>query len=241
DDQGLASSVKATGTINVAPVADQPLVTLGSGVVQSTGLVKDVYVGTLKGMGTDGNGANEATIKAGFNTTVASTSHTVAADAQDSSVAVGTGTKLSGLVYMEAGHTYTFSGTADDSLLITVAGQTAANATWGAGGKIQSAGFTPTESGYYTLDIYHYNQAGPGSYNISLTDKNISTNATQTVALNSTNVLLFATVDDLKASGLNVSPLHEGTVGSGEGYYTGYELNHGTEGAAIKLSPVQAV
>ncbi|MGA3682251.1 retention module-containing protein [Pseudomonas graminis] len=241
DDQGLASSVKATGTINVAPVADQPVVTLGSGVVQSTGLVKDVYVGTLKNMGTDGNGANEATIKAGFNTTVASTSHTVATAAQDSSVAVGTGTKLSGLIYMEAGHTYTFSGTADDSLLITVAGQTAANATWGAGGKIQSAGFTPTESGYYTLDIYHYNQAGPGSYSINLVDKTISTGATQTVALNGSNVLLFATVDDLKASGLNVSPLHEGTVGSGEGYYTGYELNHGTEGAAIKLSPVKAV
>ncbi|MBD8708414.1 retention module-containing protein [Pseudomonas sp. CFBP 13711] len=241
DDQGLASSVKATGTIDVAPVADQPVVTLGSGVVQSTGLVKDVYVGTLKNMGTDGNGANEATIKAGFNTTVASTSHTVATAAQDSSVAVGTGTKLSGLIYMEAGHTYTFSGTADDSLLITVAGQTAANATWGAGGKIQSAGFTPTESGYYTLDIYHYNQAGPGSYSINLVDKTISTGATQTVALNGSNVLLFATVDDLKASGLNVSPLHEGTVGSGEGYYTGYELNHGTEGAAIKLSPIQAV
>ncbi|OCX21831.1 retention module-containing protein [Pseudomonas graminis] len=241
DDQGLASSVNATGTISVAPVADQPLVTLGSGVVQSTGLVKDVYVGTLKNMGTDGNGANEATIKAGFNTTVDPTTHSVASGAQDSSVAVGTGTKLSGLVYMEAGHTYTFSGTADDSLLITVAGQTAANATWGAGGKIQSAGFTPTESGYYTLDVYHYNQAGPGSYNISLTDKNISTGASQTVALNGSNVLLFATVDDLKASGLNVSPLHEGTVGSGEGYYTGYELNHGTEGTAIKLSPVKAV
>ncbi|MFP3926796.1 retention module-containing protein [Pseudomonas sp. W5-36] len=241
DDQGLASSVNATGTISVAPVADQPLVTLGSGVVQSTGLVKDVYVGTLKNMGTDGNGANEATIKAGFNTTVDPTTHSVASGAQDSSVAVGTGTKLSGLIYMEAGHTYTFSGTADDSLLITVGGQTAANATWGAGGKIQSAGFTPTESGYYTLDVYHYNQAGPGSYNISLTDKNISTGASQTVALNGSNVLLFATADDLKASGLNVSPLHEGTVGSGEGYYTGYELNHGTEGTAIKLSPVKAV
>jgi Mg-chelatase subunit ChlD len=239
DDQGLASSVKATGTISVAPVADQPLVTLGSGVVQSTGLVKDVYVGTLKGMGTDGNGVNEATLKAGFNTTVASTTQTVATGAQDSSVAVATGTKLSGLIYMEAGHSYTFSGTADDSLLITVGGQTAANATWGAGGKIQSAGFTPTESGYYTLDIYHYNQAGAGSYNISLVDKNISTNVTQTVALNGSNVPLFATVDDLKASGLNISPLHEGTVGSGEGYYTGYALNHGTEGSAIKLSPVK--
>ncbi|MGI3747988.1 MAG: retention module-containing protein [Janthinobacterium lividum] len=242
DNQGKADSTPATGTISVAPVADQPLVTLGSGVVQSTGLVKDVYVGTLKNMGTDGNGANEATIKAGFNTTVAPTTHGVATGAQESSaVAVATGTKLSGLMYMEAGHTYTFSGTADDSLLITVGGQTAANATWGAGGKIQSAGFTPTESGYYTLDIYHYNQAGPGSYNVSLTDKNLSTNATQTVALNGSNVLLFATVDDLKASGLNVSPLHEGTVGSGEGYYTGYELNHGTEGSAIKLSPVTVV
>ena len=242
DSQEQALVSKTTGTINVAPVADQPELTIGTGTVKSTGLVKDVFVGTLTNMGTNGSGASESTIKAGFKTSVAPTTHTVVDAAQDSSVAVGTGTKLSGLIYLEAGHTYNFNGSADDSLLITLGGKTVANASWGAGATIKSvdSGFAPAESGYYTLDIYHYNQAGPGNFTISLSDKNNGTGVTQNLPLNSTNTPLFASVADLAASGLSVSPLHESTAGSGEGYYTGYELNHGSQGSAIKLSPITA-
>ena len=238
DDQGLASSVKATGTISVAPVADQPLVTLGEDAVVKHGMTKDVYVRTLD-LGTDGQGAGEAALKAGFSTAVAPTTHSVATSAQDSSIAAGTGTKLSGLIFMEAGHTYTFAGNADDSLLITVGGQTAASATWGAGGKISGAGFTPTTSGYYTLDVYHYNQAGPGNYNITLVDS--SKSGAVAVALDSANTKLYASVDDLKAANPNISSLQETAAGSGEGYYSAYELNHGTEGNAIKLSSVKVM
>jgi Mg-chelatase subunit ChlD len=238
DDQGLASTVKATGTISISPVADQPVVTLGEGAAVTHGLTKDVYVGTLN-LGTNGQGASESALKAGFNSAGTPTTHSFATGAADSSIAAGTGTKLSGLIFMEAGHTYTFGGNADDSLLITVGGQTAATATWGAGGKISGAGFTPTSSGYYTLDVYHYNQAGPGNYNITLLDS--SKSGSVAVALDSTNTTLYASVDDLKAANPNISSLQEGTAGSGEGYYSAYELNHGTEGNAIKLSSVKVM
>jgi VCBS repeat-containing protein len=242
DDKGLASAGSATGTIKVAPVADAPTVTLTGSQVNSTGLVKDVWVGTLTGMGTNGNGADAATIKAGFNTSTAATTHTTASSAAESDVTQGTGTKLSGLIYLEAGHTYNFTGSADDSLLITLGGNQVASATWGAGAAVTNvgSGFTPTASGYYTLDIYHYNQSGPGSYSIGLSDKNNSTNAVTTVALDSAHTPIYATVDDLKASGLNGVTLHENGTGTGEGYYTAYDLNHGTENSPIKLSGITA-
>jgi Mg-chelatase subunit ChlD len=242
DDKGLASAGSATGTIKVAPVADTPIVNLTGAQVHSTGLVKDVWVGTLTGMGNGGNGADAATIKSGFNTTTPATTHTTANAASESDVVQGTGTKLSGLIYLEAGHTYNFTGSADDSLLITLGGNQVASATWGAGAAVTNvgSGFTPTASGYYTLDIYHYNQAGPGNYSIGLSDKNNSTNAVTTVALDSAHTPIYATVDDLKVSGLNGVTLHENGTGTGEGYYTAYELNHGTENSPIKLSGITA-
>jgi VCBS repeat-containing protein len=242
DSQGLSSTGTATGSITVKPVADTPVVDLTGAQVHSTGLVKDVWVGTLTGMGTGGNGADPATILKGFTTTTAATTHTTADSAAESSVVQGTGTKLSGLIYLEAGHTYNFTGSADDSLLITIGGNQVASATWGAGAAVTNvgSGFVPTVSGYYTLDIYHYNQAGPGNYSIGLSDKNNSTNVVTSVALDSAHVALYASVDDLKASGLNGVTFTENASVAGEGYYTAYALNHGTENNPIKLSGVTA-
>jgi Ca2+-binding RTX toxin-like protein len=237
DNRGLASVGSATGTITVAPVVDKPEIAVLPSVVHSTGLVKDVWVGTLTGMGTGGNGADAATIRAGFNTTTAPTTLTTVSSATQTDVAQGTGTKLSGLIYLEAGHTYNFTGTADDSLLITIGGNQVASATWGAGAAITGSGFTPTTSGYYTLDIYHYNQNGPGNYAINL--KETVNGQSTTVALNSTNELLYASLADLKASGLTVSALQESSSGSGEGFYTAYELNHGVQDSPVKLSSVK--
>ena len=240
DGQGLSSASTATGSITVKPVADTPVVDLTGAQVHSTGLVKDVWVGTLTNMGTGGNGADSKTILTGFTTATAPTTHTTADSATESSVAQGTGTKLSGLIYLEEGHTYNFTGSADDSLLITVGGEQAASATWGAGAVISGAGFTASKSGYYTLDIYHYNQAGPGSYSIGLSDTNNSTKVVTSVALDSAHVPLYASVDDLKASGLNGVTFVQNPQVAGEGYYTAYELNHGTENNPIKLSGVTA-
>ena len=147
----------------------------------------------------------------------------------DGSVTAGTASKTSGLIYLEAGKTYSFSGVADDSLLITIGGKSVASGTWGAGGTI-SGSFTPTTSGYYTLDIYHHNQSGPGSY-----DVNLSVNGSTPIDLSSAGVPIYTGVTDLVNAGVTVSDLHGS---NGEGYYDGYKLNTGAEGTTVKLSAI---
>ncbi|MCR8933768.1 MULTISPECIES: LapA family giant adhesin [unclassified Pseudomonas] len=220
-----------TGTvkIDITPVADAPTVSVADNSVKSTGLIKEVWTG-LSGLGTSGNGADSTTLKNVIDGAgTPNSSGSVTNVQSDGSVAAGTASKTSGLIYLEAGKTYTFSGVADDSLLITIGGKSVASGTWGAGGAINGS-FTPTTSGYYTLDIYHHNQSGPGSY-----DVNLSVNGSTPIDLSNAGVPIYTGVQDLVNSGVTVSDLH-GT--NGEGYYDGYKLNTGAEGTTVKLSAI---
>ncbi|KDD69374.1 large adhesive protein, partial [Pseudomonas mandelii PD30] len=220
-----------TGTIkiDITPVADAPSLSVADNSVKSTGLIKEVWTGLP--LGTDGSGAATGTLKSVIDGAgKPNSSDTVTNVQSDGSVAAGTASKTSGLIYLEAGKTYTFSGTGDDSLLVTIGGKNVAATTWGAGGKLNGS-FTPTTSGYYTLDIYHHNQSGPGSY-----DVNLSVNGSAAVDLSSAGVPLYTGVADLAASGVTVSDLH-GT--SGEGYYEGYKLNEAAEGTSVHLSAIK--
>ncbi|MBK3466669.1 retention module-containing protein [Pseudomonas sp. MF6776] len=220
-----------TGTvkIDITPVADAPTLGVADNSVRSTGLIKEVWTG-LSGLGTNGNGADSTTLKNVIDGAgTPNSSGSVTNVQSDGSVTAGTASKTSGLIYLEAGKTYSFSGVADDSLLITIGGKNVASGTWGAGGAI-SGSFTPTTSGYYTLDIYHHNQSGPGSY-----DVNLSVNGSTPIDLSSAGVPIYTGVQDLVNSGVTVSDLH-GT--NGEGYYDGYKLNTGAEGTTVKLSAI---
>ncbi|OOH82530.1 large adhesive protein [Pseudomonas koreensis] len=220
-----------TGTvkIDITPVADAPTVSVADNSVKSTGLIKEVWTG-LAGLGTNGNGADSTTLKNVIDGAgTPNTSTNVNNVQSDGSVTAGTASKTSGLIYLEAGKTYTFSGIGDDSLLVTIGGKNVASTTWGVGGNLNGS-FTPTTSGYYTLDIYHHNQSGPGSY-----DVNLSVNGSTPIDLSSTGVPIYTGVQDLVNSGVTVSDLH-GT--NGEGYYDGYKLNTGAEGTTVKLSAI---
>ncbi len=227
DGQALGST--GTVKIDITPVADAPTVAVADNSVKSTGLIKEVWTG-LSGLGTDGSGANSTTLKNVIDAAGKPNSSGNVTNVQsDGSVAAGTASKTSGLIYLEAGKTYSFSGVADDSLLITIGGKSVASGTWGAGGAINGS-FTPTTSGYYTLDIYHHNQSGPGSY-----DVNLSVNGGTPIDLSNAGVPIYTGVQDLINSGVTVSDLH-GT--NGEGYYDGYKLNTGAEGTTVKLSAI---
>ncbi|QTD33591.1 LapA family giant adhesin [Pseudomonas fluorescens] len=220
-----------TGTIkiDITPVADAPTLSVADNSVKSTGLIKEVWTG-LSGLGTDGSGANPNTLKNVIDGAgKPNTSGTVNNVQSDGSVTAGTASKTSGLIYLEAGKTYTFSGTGDDSLLVTIGGKSVASTTWGAGGNLNGS-FTPTTSGYYTLDIYHHNQSGPGSY-----DVNLSVNGGAAIDLSSAGVPIYTGVQDLVNAGVTVSDLHGS---NGEGYYDGYKLNTGAEGTTVKLSSI---
>jgi surface adhesion protein len=216
-------------TIDITPVADIPTLHIGDTLPPATGLIKDTWTG-LSGLGTSGSGASAnqlQTIIGG--TTATPNTHSVVTDVSAATVAQGIASKTSGLIYMEAGHSYTFSGTGDDSLLVTVGGTQVASDTWGAGGKLNGT-YTPTTTGYYTLDIFHYNQNGPGNY-----DVNLSVDKGPVANLSSAGVPLYTSTADLTNAGMHLGPLQ----GShGEGFYQGYQFNEGAENGTIYLSPI---
>ncbi|WEK30892.1 MAG: type I secretion C-terminal target domain-containing protein [Candidatus Pseudomonas phytovorans] len=224
DGTNLGSEV--TMKVDISPVADKPTLSFGSADIASKGLTKEVWT-TLKGLGTDGNGITGDALKTVFaNSGNAASSGTTTNVQSDGSVTAGTGSKTSGLIYLEAGKTYTFSGIADDSFVVTIGGKTVVTATWGAGGQV-SGTFTPNTSGYYPIEVYHANQSGPGSY-----DLNIQVGSGAVTDLNSSNVKMYQNVTEMANAGLGVSDLH--TV-NGQSYYDGYKLNEGPEGGSVKL------
>ncbi|WP_457338258.1 Ig-like domain-containing protein [Pseudomonas sp. PvP125] len=232
---GSAYSDTKTITVDIHPVTDVPVVSLGQYSAVPTGLTLQTWTGgTLaKDLGTSGNGVAQSSdlirvINAKTTDSAAFTG--VVSNVSNTNVVDGTATKVSGLIYLEAGKSYSFTGTADDSLAVTVGGQVVSTETWSKGSAITATPFTPTESGYYTLDVYHYNQNGPGNYDI-----NVSINNGPSMALGSSGVQTYTSVDALKASGAVLGDSH---VVNGEGYYTGYVYNHGLEDGSIKVSPI---
>ncbi|TDF79169.1 type I secretion C-terminal target domain-containing protein [Pseudomonas sp. H9] len=225
DGQGVGN--ESTVKIDITPVADAPTLIIGSNNVNSIGLIKETW-NSLNGLGTNGNGITDNALKTVFDNAGKPNSTSTVTNAQsDSSVTAGSGSKTSGLIYLEAGKTYTFSGMGDDSLLITIGGQKVASATWGNASGTFTGSFTPGASGYYTLDIYHANQSGPGSY-----DVNLSVNGSTPVDLNNSNIPMYPSVNDLTSAGVTVGELHGD---NGEGYYQGYKLNEGAENGTVKL------
>uniref|UniRef100_UPI001BD4262B immunoglobulin-like domain-containing protein n=1 Tax=Pseudomonas sp. dw_358 TaxID=2720083 RepID=UPI001BD4262B len=231
---GTTTGAAATLNVQVTPIADAPTVTQGTDAIVSTGLTKQTWVGTISGLGTGGGGADAATLISKIGSTaVAANSSTHATDVNAATVTQGVASKTSGLIYLEAGHTYTFSGTADDSLAVTVGGTTVAQATWANNsGTLTSSTYTPLETGYYTLDIYHYNQNGPGNYDVKL-----SVDGANAVELGSSTAPTYTSISDLTHQGVTVVAHVDS---NGEGHYAGYQLNEGAENTAIKLSSVTA-
>ncbi|MCX9152235.1 Ig-like domain-containing protein, partial [Pseudomonas sp. TB1-B1] len=232
---GSAYSDTKTITVDIHPVTDVPVVVVPPFAAVPTGLVIQTWTGgTLaKDLGTNGNGVAQSSdlIKViDAKTAASAVSTAVVNNVSNGSVAEGTATKVSGLIYLEAGKSYTFTGTADDSLAITVGGKLVASETWSKGSAITGTAYTPTESGYYTLDIYHYNQAGGGNY-----DVNVSINNGPSMSLGNSGVQTYTSVEALKAAGAVLGDSH---VVNGEGYYTGYVYNRGLEDTAIKVAPI---
>ncbi|MBI6899223.1 retention module-containing protein [Pseudomonas putida] len=227
-NDGTNAGGEVTMKVDIAPVADKPDLNIGNNNVNSIGLLKETW-NSLTGLGNNGNGITGDALKNVFaNSGNASKSETVTGVDTVATVSPGTGSKTSGLIYLEAGKTYAFSGTADDSLQIVVGGKNVASGTWGSGSGAISGSFTPTTSGYYTLEIYNANQAGPGSL-----DVNIKVGNGAVTDLNSSNIPMYPSVKDLANAGVTVGDLHGS---NNQGYYDGYKLNEGSEnGAPVKL------
>ncbi|WP_346330246.1 immunoglobulin-like domain-containing protein [Pseudomonas sp. AFG_SD02_1510_Pfu_092] len=223
---GSAAGGEATLKVDITPVADKPDLNIGSNNAASLGLTRETWT-SLTGLGTNGNGISGAALKTVFaNSGSAGKTEQVTSADSAGSVAAGSGSKTSGLIYLEAGQTYTFSGVADDSMQVYIGKTAVVGATWGAGGGIAGS-YTPPVSGYYTLEIYHANQSGPGSLDI-----NVKVGNGPVTDLNNSAIPMYPNVTAMGNAGLSVSDFHGS---DGQGYYDGYKLNEGPENGTVKL------
>ena len=222
----------ATLTIDITPVANTPTLSLNNQQDLPNGIGLQVQTWTGLALGTGGNGANPDTLQSAINNAGTPNTTGTLTNVTNNNVVAGTATKASGLIYLEAGQTYTFSGVGDDSIRVVVGGNNVAQATWGTSSGQFNGSFTPTSSGYYTLDIYHHNQSGPGNY-----DVNLSVNGGITQDLNSSNFDLFPDSSAITDQGIRLSDLQTDAGGS---FYRPFNFNEGFEDSTIPLSNITA-
>ena len=204
----------------------------------SDGLIHDAWSNTSVGKYNNGNGVTPSTMETNIDNIVSSgktpTTSDILTDASIPSINSGTASLTHGLIYLSAGTAYTFSGTGDDSFLLEIGGATIATATWNGGNNSFSGSVKPSVSGWYTVDIYHDNENGPGNF-----DVNVPVNGGATVDMNTTNFQLVQNVQDLDSSGVRTSGLQgSSTSEPHDGYYTVLSNNEGHVGTWIPLSNI---
>ncbi|WP_260870000.1 tandem-95 repeat protein [Vibrio jasicida] len=225
-------------TIDVTPDADAPnLVTVTPGLSlpqQDFNVTSwtNVIVGSDNGQGVAGQVLVDAIealdLEDGSQSTTTNVQDTASgATAADEAVLV------TALVYLEAGTSYDFVGTADDSLAIKIGGTLVDEARWGNGsGDIKGGEFVPSVSGFYPIEIYHHNQSGPGNFNVD-----VSINGQTPVNLSNSNLYVVSDSVALDAIDARISELKEV---DGVQFYETYEVNEGLQDTAIPISEIRA-
>ncbi|MGR5391649.1 Calx-beta domain-containing protein [Vibrio crassostreae] len=225
-------------TIDVTPVADKPnlaTVTPGLSLPQQEFNVttwSNVNIGGHNGLGVTGLVLIDAIdmldpVSGVQSTTVNAEDTGTNATLQDEAVLI------TALVYLEAGTSYDFIGTADDSIAITIGGVLLDEARWGNDrGDIKGGAFVPSESGFYPIEIYHHNQSGAGNYNV-----NVSIDGNAAVDLSNSNLYIVSDENALNNVDVRTSELQEV---NGVEFYETYEVNEGLQDTEIPLSEIRA-
>ncbi|NLD09885.1 MAG: tandem-95 repeat protein, partial [Xanthomonadaceae bacterium] len=195
-----------------------------------------------------GSGINETTLVDGINALLAHKkpdSHDLTNDMKSEgwidndrpgeALAAGDVVFINGLVYLEAGKEYKYEGKADDSAMIKIGDDVSSKyVSWqGLGNQgLAEDLFTVEESGFYTFDLYIYNQDGYGNYNFKVTEAD------------GTNVKYFPNIEAAQKEVSGLVYIDDTLQGSdGKGFYgvkfgyTGSETdNVDLEGVAASLT-----
>ena len=248
-DDGKGGTNTYTVAITVNAVADTPILevssTSNSNSIPSSstaglgdGLVVKYYddVSTL-----NANNAQASNLESALsNASPSSTSYMRTADYYDETIAssgsqtaVGEDDAVSvkGLIYLEAGHTYTFSGYEDDTFQLEVGGTVLESINFNTWGNYETSAYTPSVSGYYTIEAYLYNGDGAGAFDI-----NVSIDGGSVQDLRSLS--LFTDITDVSDSGLSHSSFVN--VNDSDGGYYPVGINEGMEGSSIAISNINA-
>ncbi|MGE5470615.1 MAG: beta strand repeat-containing protein [Bacteroidota bacterium] len=251
-DAGGATTV-GNVTVDIAPVVDPVALALDASATgsvaggntitppASVGLARDYYQ-ALPGIGSTASSsapnAAEVAIEAATPTSTSLIVNVGVAGAATTggvAVAVDDAFQVRGLMYMEAGKSYAFSGYIDDTFRLEIGGTTVVSGQWGvtgpgSAGTFTATTYTPAVSGYYTVDLFVYNTSGPGSY-----DLNVAVNGGAVQDVSTTNFYLYPDVTALDTAGAQHNAFIANAT-TGEGGYYPAALNTGLEDTAIKLS-----
>ncbi|MFP2769435.1 Calx-beta domain-containing protein [Oceanisphaera sp. KMM 10153] len=212
---GELSSTVSEMVVNVMARADKPSLSLSGTVEESapkymppaaTGLKLDTFTRT-DALNTS-NAKNADYLEAALSGKSPSASR-VALELQNGSSPIGlpedTAVRATGLLYLEAGKTYQFSGYRDDTFHLEVGGKTVFSSgydTWGSYNQT----YTPGVSGYYDFEVYAYNGSGIGSFSVL-----VSVDGGDVQSLSS--LPTYQNIADLDAN------LHDDYVGGNDGGY----------------------
>ncbi|MFT3848316.1 MAG: retention module-containing protein [Propionivibrio sp.] len=174
---GSLNSGNVTMTVDIKPVADDAKITVGGvsvidGTVKintppdSQGLTVRQYtaIGNISTTTVDTDAEVRSLLTLLDANTPGSTSISTAPQnynttngSEPSGIPTDGAYRITGLVYMEAGHSYTFSSYMDDTGLLVIGGTVVLAKSYNSWGNITATTYVPTVSGYYTLDWAVYN------------------------------------------------------------------------------------
>ena len=234
------NSSSAALNITVIAVQDAPILVIGTSTVVggstnnnplpvSTGL-KLAFYDALENVLSDADAANTLNLEAAVET-VSPTSTTNVTNVGVAQANFGTGDayRYTGFMYMEAGHSYTFSGYRDDTIQMKIGGATVLSSgfnNW----TNYSETFTPLVSGYYSYELNVYNGDSIGELTAF-----VAVDGGSALALNTSNYLLYASSTDLTSSGTVLGAF----VTNGDGGYYPVDIV-GADNAWISLGSVSA-
>ena len=234
DSQGASST--ATVNVNVAAVADAPTLVIDtatstSGTVTSpvlppsTGLTRAFY-DNIASVDTS-NAGNISTLENAVENATP-TSSSVVTNVTLATIGQDDAYRYSGYIFLQAGNTYTVSGSRDDTLMVKLGGSQVYGVGYNNYGSFSATAFTPAVSGYYSIEVTAYNGDGPGDLDI-----NMSVNGAAAVDLSTANFSLYA-----NASGFAGSTVNGPLVPNNDGGYFPAIHRVGNEDTAIRLGSI---
>ena len=239
DQNGLFDSTPNSIAINVTAVADMPDLLIspatGSNEQPISSLIPATSVGLTQQFYDNTSAVNQSIAAKTANVETALEASTATSTGTVTSVGVanleaGDAYRVSGLIFLEAGTTYTFSGSRDDTFRLEIGGDVVFEQgfnLWGA----YSGNYTATTSGYYSLELIAYNGDGEGNFSLG-----VVSGSGPLQALNTSNFKLYPNVSSLDSLGAQ----HGALVSNGDGGYYPVSFNQGLEDTAIQLSAISA-
>ncbi|PHV12323.1 retention module-containing protein [Chitinimonas sp. BJB300] len=237
-NDGSVDSASATMRVDIAPVADGASLTGGavgagnSGAPPAgNGLTVSQYNSLANVSPADVDTVPEVQRLLDLLNAAQTGTSTISATPKSAVIPADGACRISGLIYLEAGKSYTFSAYQDDTGLLRVGGTEILARPYDSWGNIAGSELRPTVSGYYTIDWAVYNGSGVGAFRPSL-----SVDGGTAQELNTTNFRLYSSLGQLNTvGGLHNDPvLGADRVG---GYYP--QVNQGMEDSSIKLGALQ--